>query len=258
MRRGHALLLALLAAAPAACAGVRGPSAAPGTPRAEDFAPLLAAADRTAEDRALDPGRHPAELLAFLEVRPGLRVAELGAAEGYTAELLVRAVGPGGTVYGQNTRTLLAQVGDVWGRRLARPVMSRLLRVDRELAAPLPPEATGLDLVVMNATYHDTLWLDVDRARMNRAIFEALRPGGVYAVIDSSARAGAGREEAYLLHRVDQALVLREVEAAGFQLAGESGFLRNAADQRDWSAAPNEAGERRGTSDRFALRFVRP
>ena len=187
-----------------------------------------------------------------------MRVAELGAGGGYTAELLARAVGPTGTVYAQNSKALLSFVVVEWPRRLERPSMQRVVRVDREFDAPLPPEAAGLDLVVINAVYHDTLWLDVDRDRMNRAVLAALVPGGAYVVIDSSALAGAGREAAYELHRVDEQQVRREVEAAGFRLAGQGDFLRNPADARDWNAAPNEAGARRGTSDRFALRFVKP
>jgi predicted methyltransferase len=222
-------------------------------------AALVGAPDRLDEDRARDPGRRPVELLEFLQVGPGMRVAEIGAADGYTAELLARAVGPSGTVYAQNSRTMSLFVADAWPRRLARPVMRRVVRVDRELESPLPPEATGLDLVVMNAIYHDTIWLRTDRARMNQAIFAALAPGGIYAVIDSSARPGMDVDEAaYELHRVDEKLVRDEVQAAGFKVAGESDFLRNPADPRDWNPAPNEAGQRRGTSDRFAIRFVKP
>jgi predicted methyltransferase len=94
---------------------------------------------------------------------------------------------------------------------------------------------------------------------MNRAIYEALAPGGAFVVIDSSARPGADVEEStYELHRIDEQLVRREVQAAGFRLESEGDFLRNPSDARDWNAAPNEAGARRGTSDRFALRFVKP
>ena len=219
---------------------------------------LVAAPDRSAADRALDPGRRPAELLTFLRVLPGMRVADLGAAGGYTTELLARAVGPGGTVYGQNSKALLAFVGDEWRARLARPAMQRVIRVDRELDDPLPPDAAGLQLVVMNATYHDTIWLGTDRARMNRAVYEALAPGGAFVVIDSSASPGmSSTEAAYEYHRVHEQLVREEVQAAGFFVAGEAGFLRNPSDTRDWNAAPNEAGDRRGTSDRFALRFVK-
>jgi predicted methyltransferase len=224
-----------------------------------DYAALVGAPDRTEADRALDAGRHPVELLTFLRISPGMRVADIGAAGGYTTELLARAVGPSGTVYAQNSKTMLAFVGDAWPRRLARPAMQRVIRVDRELDDPLPPEAKDLDLVVMNAIYHDTIWIGTDRARMNKAILDALAHGGAFVVIDSSAQPGADSTvTAYELHRVGEQLVRDEVLAAGFRLAGESAFLRNPSDARDWNSAPNEAGARRGTSDRFALRFVKP
>lgn len=256
--RPRALLAAL---ALAACATPPPPPASEAGRPATDPAPraaLLAAPDRAAADRALDPGRRPAELLAFYGVRPGVRVAELGAADGWTAELLARAVGPDGLVWAQNSRSMLSMVGPAWARRLERPAMRRVVRVDREFEDPLPPEARGLDLVVIHATYHDLLWLDVDRDRMNRAVLAALAPGGAYVIVDSSAAPGAGREAAYELHRVDEALVRREVEAAGFRLVAEGSFLRHPEDARDWNAAPNEAGARRGSGDRFALRFVQP
>jgi predicted methyltransferase len=244
----------------AACATSHAPAAgAPaGSGAAIDYAALVAAPDRTAADRALDPGRHPAELLAFLQVRPGMRVAEIVAGEGYTAELLARAVAPGGTVYAQNTATVLTLAGPLWPNRLARPAMKGVVRVDRELEDPLPPEARGLDLVVLHAVYHDTIWMGTDRARMNRALLEALAPGGALVVVDSSARPGSGTSDSYDLHRIDEKVVRDELQAAGFRLAATSDFLRNPADTRDWSAAPLDAAERRGTSDRFALRFVRP
>ena len=93
---------------------------------------------------------------------------------------------------------------------------------------------------------------------MNRAVLDALRPGGAFVVIDSSARPGSGAADAKALHRIDEALVKDEVQAAGFRLADEGNFLRNPADARDWNSAPGAAKERRGTSDRFALRFVKP
>jgi predicted methyltransferase len=189
--------LALLSCATAKTGHAHRPS---GTSGATDHAAMVSAPDRLPSDLALDAGRRPVELMRFLQVRPGMRVAEIGAAEGYTAELLARAVAPDGVVYAQNSRTLNHLVGDAWPRRLARPVMRRVVRVDREFESPLPPEAKGVALVVMN-----------------------------------------GR-----------------VRAAGFVLAEEGDFLRNPDDRRDWNPAPNEAGARRGTSDRFALRFVKP
>ncbi|HEY6105606.1 MAG TPA: SAM-dependent methyltransferase, partial [Anaeromyxobacteraceae bacterium] len=173
---------------------------------------------------------------------------------------LARAVAPGGVVYGQNSAGFLKFVGDAWKARLERPAMRGVVRVDRELDAPLPPEATGLDAVVMNVIYHDTVWLEVDRAAMNRAVFAALRPGGAYVIIDSSARPGTGVADAKTLHRIDEAVVRSEVEAAGFKLAAEGAFLRNPEDARDWNSSPPAAAAagRRGTSDRFVLRFVKP
>ena len=251
-----AAALALVTGLLAGCA-TRGPSLPPPGP-AVDPAAVVAAPDRTPEDRALDAGRKPVEMLSFLALRPGMKVADLGAGGGYTTELLARAVGPGGVVYAQNSKGLLGFVGEAWSRRLARPACANVVRVDREFESPLPPEATGLDLVVMNALYHDTVWLKVDRAAMNRAVLEALRPGGLFVVIDSSARAGTGTADAGTLHRIDEAVVRQELLAAGFRLAAEAAFLRNPADARDWNSSPREAAERRGTSDRFVLAFVRP
>lgn len=250
---------ALLALALAACRHA-GPSPAAARPAAADPAALVAAPDRTDADRALDPGRHPAALLAFLDLRPGMKVADLGTGAGYTAELLARAVAPGGVVYAQNNQGFLRFVGEAWVQRLQRPAMAGVVRVDREFDAPLPPEATGLDAVVMNVIYHDTVWLQVDRAAMNRAILAALRPGGAYVVIDSSARPGTGTADAQTLHRIDEAAVRAEVLAAGFRLEAEAPFLRNPADPRDWNASPPAAAAagRRGTSDRFVLKFVKP
>jgi predicted methyltransferase len=240
------------------CSTVAPASAGAARPSGSSPAAVLAAPDRTEADRALDAGRHPEETLAFLGLAPGMQVADLGAGGGYTTELLARSVGPTGKVYGQNSAMLLGFAGEAWKARLSRPALSNAVRVDREFDSPLPPEATGLDLVVMNAVYHDTVWMKTDRAAMNRAVFQALRPGGAFVVIDSSARPGSGAADAKTFHRIDEQLVRAEVLAAGFVLAAEGGFLRNPADTRDWSASPGAAGERRGTSDRFALRFVKP
>jgi predicted methyltransferase len=231
--------------------------------RAQDIPPAISAAvsaaDRTADDRALDAGRKPAELLAFLGIRPGMRVAELGAAGGYTAELLARVVGPAGRVYGQNSPFLLERFAEKpWSERLARPAMKGVVRLDRPFDDPFPADVRDLDAVLLVLFYHDTVWMKVDRAKMNRAIFQALAPGGVYGVVDHSAKAGTGIADVETLHRIEESVVKSEVLAAGFQLAGEADFLRVPDDARDWSASPRTAGERRGHSDRFVLRFVKP
>ena len=135
-------------------------------------------------------------MLAFFDIRPGMRVAELGAAGGYTTELLARRVGPTGRVYGQNPKFILEKFAEKpWSERLAKPVNAPVVRVDREFDDPLPPEAKDLDAVLIVLVYHDTVWLEADRARMNAAVFASLKRGGIYGVIDHSARPGAGTSE---------------------------------------------------------------
>ncbi|WP_437581336.1 class I SAM-dependent methyltransferase [Sorangium sp. So ce887] len=220
---------------------------------------VVDAADRADADRALDVGRKPAETLAFFGIQPGMKVAELEAGGGYTAELLARAVGPGGAVYAQNNRFVLERFAEKpWSERLKKPVMKPVVRVDRELDDPLPPEARDLDAVFFILFYHDTVWMETDRAAMNRAIFRALKPGGVYAIIDHAGREGTGVADVKTLHRIEEKVVREEIERAGFRLAAEASFLRSPTDTRDWNASPMVAGEKRGTSDRFVLKFVKP
>ncbi len=266
MRQLHTLprllCLTLFVLAGAACAtwsedraaGASGVGAIPAAVQAAVDAP-----DRSAEDRALDAGRQPARMLAFFGIRPGARVAELGAGGGYTTELLVRVAGPEGRVYGQNSPFLLQRVAEApWSARLAKPLMRNVVRLDREFDDPFPPELRDLDAVLIVLLYHDTVWMKTDRAKMNRAVWNALAPGGVYGIIDHSAKPGSGLAEVESLHRIEEANVRSEVEAAGFQLAAQGDFLRNPQDARDWSPSPRVAGERRGTSDRFVLQYVKP
>lgn len=227
-------------------------------PRARADA-IVAAPDRSAEDRALDEGRSPAKLLTFFGIGPGMRVAEISAGGGYTAELLARAVGQTGTVYGQNAKFVLERFAEKpWSARLAKPVMAPVVRVDREFSDPLPPEAKQLDVVLIVLFYHDTVWQKADRDAMNRRIFVALKPGGIYGVVDHSAAVGAGQSATESLHRIEESVVKQEIERAGFVLDAQADFLRNAEDARDWNASPRVAAERRGHSDRFVLRFKKP
>jgi predicted methyltransferase len=244
----------------ASCAaGLVALAAAPGGDIPASIRAAVDASDRSAEDRALDAGRHPAETLAFFGIRPGMRVAELGAGGGYTTELLVRTVGPTGRVYGQNSPFLLERVAaKPWSERLAKPVMKDVVRLDRSFEEPFPSDVKNLDAVLIVLLYHDTVWMKVDRAKMNAAVFAALAPGGVYGIVDHSAKSGTGLADVESLHRIDEAALIGEVKAAGFTLDAEGDFLRNPDDARDWSAAPRAAGERRGTSDRFVLRFTKP
>ncbi|MCA9588861.1 MAG: class I SAM-dependent methyltransferase [Myxococcales bacterium] len=220
---------------------------------------LVAAADRSDADKAMDAGRKPAEMLAFFGIAPGQRVAEIATGTGYTGELLARAVGTGGRVFAHNNDFIVEKfAAKGWAERLATPANANVVKVVRPFEDPLPPEATGLDAVIVNLFYHDTFWFGVDRQKMNAAIAKALKPGGVYGIIDHSGRPGTGSSEAKTLHRVEESEVIKEVTAAGFSLVADADFLRNPNDTRDWSASPGAAGERRGTSDRFVLKFVKP
>ena len=216
---------------------------------------------RPADERALDAGRRPVDLLAFLDLKPGMNVADIGAGDGYTTFLLARAVAPEGRVYAQNPRFVRERFSEPgFTERLKTPAFANVVRVDQEFDQPLPADVKDLDLVINFIFYHDTYWMKVDNAAMNRAIFAALRPGGAYVIVDHSAKAGAGSSGAQTLHRVEESQVRAEVEAAGFRLAGSAEFLRNPADTRDWNASPGAAAKagRRGTADRFILKFVKP
>ena len=219
----------------------------------------IAAPDRDAEDKALDAGRKPAEVLAFFGVAPGMRIGELFSGRGYTTELLARVVGEKGSVFGQNSKVILEKFAEApWSARLKKPVMKPVVRVDREIDDPFPPEAKNLDVVIFILNYHDVVWMGADRAKMNKTIFDALKPGGVYGIVDHSAKDGTGVADVQTLHRIEEKVVREEVTAAGFKLAGESPLLRNPSDPRDWNASPMKAEGKRGTSDRFVLKFVKP
>jgi predicted methyltransferase len=136
--------------------------------------------------------------------------------------------------------------------------MKTIVRVARPFDDPLPPDVTNLDAVVVGLFYHDMVWLKVDRAKLNAAAFRALKSGGVYFVYDHSARDGAGVNDAKTIHRIEEKVVRREIEAAGFKLAATSDFLRHPEDKRDWDASDDGPKERRGTSDCFILKYVKP
>lgn len=233
----------------------------PYTPAADVPAPIkaaIAAPDRTDKDRALDAGRKPGEVFAFFKLAPGQKVGELFAGPGYSTELMARILGPAGTLYAQNTTEILDRFArKPLAERLAKPFMANTKAVEAATETPFPVGPGELDAVICILNYHDFVWQKTDRAKLNAAVLAALKPGGVYGVIDHSAKAGSGLADVETLHRIDEETLKQEILAAGFTLDAESDVLKNPADTRDWNSSPKAAGERRGQSDRFTLRFVK-
>jgi predicted methyltransferase len=253
----------------AACA------AAPATLPPERIAAVVASPDRAAADRVNDVRRKPADMLAFIAIRPGITALDVSAARGYTTELVARAVGPTGKVYGQNAPPREASAPRPaqpegasapppanapppmpnLAERVRNPALAHMIPVARPFEDPAPPEVAsgGLDLVTLMFNYHDFGHMGVDRAKMNQSIFKALKPGGIYVIADHSGRAGTGISEAGTLHRVEEAFVVKEVEAAGFKLAAKGDFMRNPNDPRD-----KNTPEPPMPKDEFVLKFVKP
>jgi len=238
------LLLLLLVSMLAACA-TSPPDDASREARA---AAVIASPIRTPADRALDAERKPAQFLPFTRVAPGMKVLDVSAGGGYTSQLLALSVLPGGTLYAQTPRP-----GATLVKRLDDHPQADFVLVQQPFDDPVPAGAPKLDLVTLVLNYHDISYLPVDRARMNAAIFAALKPGGHYVIVDHSSRPGAGISEGKTLHRIEEAVVRREVEQAGFVLEADGDFLRNPADPRDVPSSRPAI-----PTDKFALRFVKP
>jgi predicted methyltransferase len=212
--------------------------------------------DRPAADKELDASRHPAQLLAFFGIAPGMKVADLWAGGGYTTELLARTVGPSGKVYSQNGTFSSKKGEEAWKARLKEPGMSNVVELQKPFEHPddiLPVPSESLDAVIINMNYHDLVGRGYDRSKINEAVFKALKPGGVYGVIDNSAAPGSGARDVNTLHRIDEVFETNEIKQAGFRLVAVSPVLRNPKDDRTWFVMKH-----RGEQDRFVLKFVKP
>ena len=285
MNLSRATWMALIVASLVGCAS----TATTALPEAQvaRIAQVVASPDRSAADRSNDIRRKPQQMLAFIGVRPAMVALDVSAGGGYTTELLARAIGPEGRVYGQaqprdpnrappaapegGSATLAPAPAPAAAPPVRTSAMALAERNDRLRSAnvaaapitalarrfddPVPPELArdALDLVTLMFNYHDLGHLGVDRERMNRALFQAMKPGGVYVVADHAGRAGTGISESGSLHRVEEAFVRREIEAAGFRLVASADFLRNPADPRDRNT-PEPAQPK----DEFVLKFVKP
>ena len=214
------------------------------------------APDRPAADKALDAGRKPDQIMAFYGIEPGMKVADIFAGGGYMTELEARIVGSSGTVYSQNGPfgEKYKKVGDSWNERLKEPALKNVVAVNKPFDAPdlLPVPQGSLDAVIIHLNYHDLVGFKLNRENVNAQVFKALKPGGIYGIVDHSAKAGSGDKETSTLHRIDEDFLIKDVEKAGFKLTGASAALRHPEDDRSWNVFKH-----RGETDRFMLKFVK-
>ena len=223
--------------------GLPGPAA-----QAQDYAAVLAAPDRSEADRQNDAKRQALALLTFSGPKTGWHVLDMGAGGGYSTELMARAVGPSGKVYAQN-----GAISERFAARAKAPAMANVVALARPFADPLPAGTEKLDLITFFFVYHDTTFMEVDRAKMNKAMFDALKPGAFLVIADHSARPGEGTSVGKTTHRIEESALVAEVTAAGFRQVATADFLRNPADPRDVSV--NRSGIR---NDEFVIRFQKP
>jgi predicted methyltransferase len=286
-------LLTSVILALSACAGTGDSSTSSTTAalNKDPFAAIAANPDRSAADRNNDIHRKPAQTLAFIGVKPGMVALDLSAFGGYTTELLARAVGPHGRVYAQNTpprdansppQQAAAPEGaatpsapatqvaagvapppaakpqtsaEILAARADKPELRNIVLVVRPLEDPVPPEiaTNSLDIVTFMFNYHDMGHWGTNRAAVNKAIFKALKPGGVYVIADHAGRPGTGISESGTLHRIEESFLIQEVQAAGFKLVDEGYFMRNPSDPRDKNTpVPPQP------KDEFILKFMKP
>ncbi|HKN13788.1 MAG TPA: hypothetical protein VJX68_11395 [Candidatus Binatus sp.] len=214
------------------------------------------APDRPAADKALDAGRRPDQIMAFYGIKPGMKIADAFAGGGYMTELYARIVGPSGKVYSQNGPfpEKFKKIEDAWDARLKEPALSNVVKVSKPFDAPdlLPVPPDSLDAVIIHLNYHDMVGLKVNRENVNAAVFKALKPGGIYGIVDHSAKPGTGDTQTTTLHRIDEDFLIKDVEKAGFKLSGASSALRHPEDDRTWYVFKH-----RGETDRFMLKFVK-
>ena len=221
----------------AACATMQG---------SPDYTSILTNTERPENERAMDAVRKPHEVLAFYGVKSGDKAADIWAARGYYTAILSQVVGLQGLVYTVNPNSR-PEINDRW----KKPAYANVRVADGPLDKLALPQDGSLDFVLIHLNYHD-LAPDV-RMAMNKRIVAALKRGGTYGVVDHSAKDGSGNEATKTLHRIDKALVVKEVTGSGFTLAREGNMLRKPEDTRDFNV-----NKVRDKDDRFVLAFQKP
>jgi predicted methyltransferase len=224
------------------------------------IAGAIADTGRPVSDKDRDPGRKPAEVLAFAGVKPGDKVADYAAGQGYFTRLFSQVVGPRGHVYASVPAALFQYpnivkgIADIDAYAKDHPNVS--VTAAAALDAARYPEK--LDLFWISQNYHDLkdpFMGPVDMAAFNKAVFAALRSGGIYVVLDHVAKPGSPADVTDTLHRIEPSVVRREVEAVGFRFVGESKSLANPADPHD-KGVFNESI--RARTDQFIYKFRKP
>ena len=219
-------------------------------------AAAVADSARPKDDTDRDADRHPAEIMTLVGVKPGDRVVDVGPGRtGYYTRIMSRIVGTGGKVFMFNP-TWVAEKFPVATEGAA--ILSKAGYVNVE-GSVQPMDAikfdAPVDVIFMSQLYHDQIWQKVDVAKMNKAIFDALKPGGVFFVIDHTGPGVTTVEQIDKSHRIEPSLVKAQVLAAGFRLAAESDLLRNPNDPHTANVFDASI---RGKTDQFVFKFVRP
>jgi predicted methyltransferase len=234
------------------CFGVAALAPMAASAASDGIAKAVADPSRPAEDRKYDAVRKPAQVLAFAGVKPGDTVAEYLPGGGYYTRMLSDIVGPKGKVYALETTT--------WGKdniENTRKALAGLHNVTLDLT-PLGqfkvPEK--VDVFWTTDNYHDLhvpKYANVDMAAFNKAVFDSLKSGGTYIVVDHAAAAGTAAKDSPTLHRIEKKTVIEEVTGAGFKLAAESDALRNTGDDHT-----RKVFELHFNTDQFILKFRKP
>ena len=215
---------------------------------------------RPATDISRDAGRHPVPLLTFAGIRPGMTMVDMLPGNGYFTRIFAKAVGPKGRVYayfGLQYDARLKAAGKDPDMQFTdlKAIYPNLDVIHGPLETFVTPEK--VDMIWTSDNYHDThnKQYNVDTAKVNKAVYDSLKHGGILIVVDHRAPKGAGLAATEALHRMDEDIAKKEIEAAGFKLVAESNVMANPAD--DNAKRVLEAGEHDHT-DQFTLKFRKP
>ena len=210
------------------------------------------------DQKEVDARRHPAEVIAFSGVKPGDKVVDLIPGSGYFSKIFSKAVGPKGKVYmiWPDEYAKEAQPDPEENKKLAKAGYPNTVVIQQPGAAFATPEPVDLVFTVQNYhDYPDKFMGKIDPMVFNRAVYKALKPGGTFLIVDHTAQAGSGMRDTDTLHRIDPAIVKKQVTAAGFVFVGESNVLRNPADDLKKLVFDKAI---RGHTDQFVYRFRKP